>query len=76
MGRDVFEDMTWLREQLGVCPQHNVLFDYLTAREHLEIYAAFKGVPQDQIRKRVDKMIHEIELSDIQNQIASTLSGG
>jgi hypothetical protein len=37
----------------------------LTAREHLELYTSFKGVPGDQIRKRVDKMIHEIELSDI-----------
>jgi ATP-binding cassette subfamily A (ABC1) protein 3 len=57
--------MIWLREQLGVCPQHNILFDYLTAREHLELYASFKGVPEVEIRKRVDKMIHEIELHDI-----------
>lgn len=76
MGKDLFNNISWLREQLGVCPQHNILFDYLTAREHLEIYASFKGVPEDQIRKRVDKMIFEIELSDIQHQLASTLSGG
>lgn len=68
--------MTWLREQLGVCPQHNILFDFLTAREHLELYASFKGVPEDLIRKRVDKMVHEIELNDIQHQLANTLSGG
>ena len=42
MGHDIFNDMIWLREQLGVCPQHNVLFEYLTAREHLELYASFK----------------------------------
>jgi ATP-binding cassette subfamily A (ABC1) protein 3 len=65
MGHDIFQDMIWLREQLGVCPQHNILFDYLTAREHLELYASFKGVPEVEIRKRVDKMIHEIELHDI-----------
>jgi ATP-binding cassette subfamily A (ABC1) protein 3 len=76
MGKDLFGNMTWLREQLGVCPQHNILFDFLTCREHLELYASFKGVPEDQIRKRVDKMVHEIELNDIQHQLASTLSGG
>lgn len=48
----------------------------MTAREHLELYASFKGVPKDLIRKRVDKMVHEIELNDIQHQLASTLSGG
>ena len=67
LGKDVFRNMGWLREQLGVCPQHNILFDFLTCREHLELYASFKGVRESQIRKRVDKMIHEIELSDIQH---------
>lgn len=45
-----------------MCPQHNVLFDYLTVREHLELYAAFKGVAEDKIRSKIDKMIYEVEL--------------
>ena len=76
MGFDIFEDQELLRENLGVCPQHNVLFEYLTVREHLELYATFKGVPYEQIKKRVDTMIFELELDLIQNQLASTLSGG
>lgn len=76
MGFDIFEDQELLRENLGVCPQHNVLFEYLTVREHLELYATFKGVPRNQIKKRVDTMIFELELDLIQNQLASTLSGG
>ena len=47
LGKDVFNNMGWLREQLGVCPQHNILFDFLTCREHLELYASFKGVQKD-----------------------------
>jgi len=43
-GVDIFENQSYLRENLGVCPQHNVLFDYLTVREHLQLYATFKGV--------------------------------
>ena len=43
-GIDIFEDQDYLRENLGVCPQHNVIFDYLSVREHLELYATFKGV--------------------------------
>ena len=46
-GFDAFEVMKQLRENLGVCPQHNVLFDYLTVYEHLRLYASFKGVPSD-----------------------------
>ncbi len=75
-GVDIFEDQTALRENLGVCPQHNVLFDYLTVREHLELYAAFKGVEEYGMGKKVDKMLYEIELIENQHQLASTLSGG
>jgi ATP-binding cassette, subfamily A (ABC1), member 3 len=42
-GHDIFSDITSVREFLGVCPQHNILFDMLTPREHLEIFSDFKG---------------------------------
>ncbi|GBO01958.1 ATP-binding cassette sub-family A member 3 [Araneus ventricosus] len=39
-GLDILTDTTKARRGLGVCPQHNVLFDTLTVDEHLKIYAA------------------------------------
>ena len=75
-GLDIFEKQDKFRENLGVCPQHNVLFDYLTVREHLELYAAFKGISNQIIKKKVEKMLYEIELVDNQHQLAKTLSGG
>ena len=41
--KDIFEDRDEVREFLGVCPQHDVLFALLTPREHLEIFYDFKG---------------------------------
>ena len=29
---------------MGVCPQHDILWPELTAREHLEIFAELKGI--------------------------------
>lgn len=43
-GFDIFEDINRVRDFLGVCPQHNILFDLLTPREHLEIFSDFKGM--------------------------------
>jgi len=43
-GLDLFEDMTKVRQFLGVCPQHDILFDLLTPEEHLEIFCDFKGI--------------------------------
>ena len=36
--------MDAIRQSLGVCPQHNVLFDFLTVYEHLLFYARLKVV--------------------------------
>lgn len=64
---DIFANQEELRKNLGVCPQHNVLFDYLSVREHLELYANFKGVNEHTIKKKVDKMLYEVELVEIQH---------
>lgn len=34
--------MDQIRRMTGVCPQHDILFDNLTPKEHLEFFAAVK----------------------------------
>jgi ATP-binding cassette subfamily A (ABC1) protein 5 len=34
-----------IRQMTGVCPQHDILFDLLTPREHLEFFAAVRVSP-------------------------------
>ena len=41
--KDMFDQADEVRELMGVCPQHDVLFDLLTPREHLELFYDFKG---------------------------------
>ena len=36
--------MDVLLVKIGVCPQQNVLFDFLTVKEHIESYAGLKEV--------------------------------
>ncbi|CAN0566210.1 unnamed protein product, partial [Ectocarpus sp. 12 AP-2014] len=43
-GRDVKADMVSIRNSLGVCPQHDILYPDLTVREHLRMYAVLKSV--------------------------------
>lgn len=40
---DLFNEMDEVRTFMGVCPQHDVLFDMLTPEEHLDIFYDFKG---------------------------------
>ena len=43
--------MAAARSITGVCPQFDVLWPELTAREHLSLYAAIKGVPRVAIHR-------------------------
>lgn len=45
-GRKIVSRRDVLNSSLGLCPQHNVLFDNLTVREHLYFYATLKSDPQ------------------------------
>lgn len=38
-GLDIRLDMVRIRQSLGLCPQHDILFDKLTVVEHLEFFA-------------------------------------
>lgn len=46
-----------IRKNLGMCPQHNVLFDRLTVEEHLWFYSRLKSMAQGEIRKEMDKWV-------------------
>lgn len=43
---------------LGVCPQQDVLFEYMTAREHVALYAQLKsGLGADDVIEEVDRSV-------------------
>lgn len=41
-GLSVVKDIDLIRNDLGICPQHNVLFDRLKVSEHLSFFARLK----------------------------------
>jgi len=75
-GLDVQEDLEEVRKTMGICPQHDILFDNLTVKEHLEMYAVFKGVPAKDIPSEVEKTILDIGLSEKREYLSKNLSGG
>ena len=70
------ENIDEFREKLGICPQHDVLFNSLTIREHLGMFATFKGVPSNEVEKEINKVIKDFQLDSVQHIIAKNLSAG
>ncbi|XP_078106456.1 ATP-binding cassette sub-family A member 2 [Sander vitreus] len=75
-GHDIRTEMERIRQNLGMCPQHNVLFDKLSVEEHLWFYSRLKGMAEDDLRKEMDKMILDLELTHKRHSLVQTLSGG
>jgi ATP-binding cassette, subfamily A (ABC1), member 3 len=75
-GKRVSTDMGFIRQSLGVCPQHDILFPELTVLQHLKMFATFKGVPDAEAEAAAEKMIREVGLKEKTNVRSSMLSGG
>uniref|UniRef100_A0A8D3B2I6 ABC transporter domain-containing protein n=1 Tax=Scophthalmus maximus TaxID=52904 RepID=A0A8D3B2I6_SCOMX len=75
-GYDICQDMALIRRSLGLCPQHDVLFDNLTVREHLLFYAQLKGFSKEKIPDEVDRILRVLNLEDKRHARSKTLSGG
>uniref|UniRef100_A0A670YQ04 ATP-binding cassette sub-family A member 2 n=1 Tax=Pseudonaja textilis TaxID=8673 RepID=A0A670YQ04_PSETE len=75
-GYDIRTEMDQIRKNLGMCPQHNILFDKLTVEEHLWFYSQLKGMGKEEICKEMAKMIEDLELTHKCHFLVQTLSGG
>uniref|UniRef100_K3WB22 ABC transporter domain-containing protein n=1 Tax=Globisporangium ultimum (strain ATCC 200006 / CBS 805.95 / DAOM BR144) TaxID=431595 RepID=K3WB22_GLOUD len=75
-GLSLREDMGEIRESLGICFQHDVLYPELTVEDHLEFYARIKGYTGDALKAEVASKIAEVGLSDKAKTLSSALSGG
>ncbi|KAK9828716.1 hypothetical protein WJX72_001692 [[Myrmecia] bisecta] len=64
------------RALMGVCPQFDVLWDSLTGREHLLLFAAIKGLPPSKCAAEADELLDSVRLLDAADQRAAAYSGG
>jgi ABC-type multidrug transport system ATPase subunit len=80
-----------IRRSLGVCPQHNILFDALTVEEHLVFFGGLKGFwaqgrsggdrggaapPFASLEEEVLRKVREVGLAEKRHVPSQSLSGG
>lgn len=75
-GHDIRTNIEGVRQSMGLCPQHNVLFDEMTVSEHLKFFGRLKGVPKVSLADEIDRYLKMLELLDKRNAQSQTLSGG
>ncbi|XP_059179614.1 phospholipid-transporting ATPase ABCA3-like [Physella acuta] len=75
-GFDIRTNIAGVRGSLGLCPQHNILFDTMTVREHLLFFAKLKGYQSPTLEEEVIAMAKEVGLDTKIHTASTNLSGG
>lgn len=73
---DIRKNIQKARSSIGLCPQHNILFDELTVREHIEFYSLLKGLDKADVEEEVKKYVELLELQPKIDAPSASLSGG
>ena len=74
--QNLFDNMDNFRKKIGICPQHNVLFEQLTVKEHLELFSIFKGGNYSDLPFEINKIMEQMDILELKDREAGTLSGG
>ncbi|HBP18580.1 MAG TPA: ABC transporter [Planctomycetes bacterium] len=62
-GVDVAADPLAARARFGYLPEESVLYDELSAREHLHLFADLREVPRDAAQERAERLLAFLDLS-------------
>lgn len=65
-----------IRKNIGLCLQHNVLYDELTVEEHLRYYFRIKNRDQARMEQEVERIVQQCALDSERGKVAKNLSGG
>ena len=73
-GRSLVTNKDYLFENIGICQQENIFFEYLTVSEHLEYMYGIKGSKSN--NEEIKNLVKKLGLEEKSNSLCSTLSGG
>jgi len=75
-GLDVFADADEVRRRIGYMPENNPLHPDMRVREYLKFRARLKGLGRSRTRERVNAVIAQCGLAEVNKRIIGQLSKG
>ncbi|CAA0826823.1 ABC transporter A family member 7 [Striga hermonthica] len=77
-GLDIRTDMDSIYTSMGVCPQHDLLWETLTGREHLLFYGRLKNLKGASLTQAVEESLKSVNLfhGGVADKQAGKYSGG
>ncbi|KAL7749611.1 hypothetical protein RI367_004837 [Sorochytrium milnesiophthora] len=75
-GHALTHGATPIQRVLGACSQDDIQYPELSAREHLRLYARFKGIPTSELKEYIDERLDLVGLLPHADQLVGEYSGG
>lgn len=75
-GEDIKKLDGKFRAKVGYMPQQQSLYDNFTARRFMMYIAALKGIKTSDARMQTERLLKEVELSDVADKRIGSFSGG
>ena len=76
MGHDLRHHKRQVRQILGAVPQETALYEELSAWANLDFHADLFGIPRNEKKERMTRILEMVQLQDRKNSRVSTFSGG
>ena len=76
LGLDSVVDAIDIQQRIGYMPQKFGLYQDLSVKENMELYADLQGVPRHERRTRYDQLLEMTGLQAYTRRLAGALSGG
>ncbi len=64
------------RKGIGYLAQEPSIFRKLSVRKNIEAILEIRGFKKDDIKRRTDQLLEQLDLNHVENQLGLTLSGG
>eukprot|EP01063_Lacrimia_lanifica_P008338 TRINITY_DN153_c1_g2_i1.p1 TRINITY_DN153_c1_g2~~TRINITY_DN153_c1_g2_i1.p1 ORF type:complete len:2021 (+),score=692.58 TRINITY_DN153_c1_g2_i1:98-6160(+) len=75
-GYDTVEQGQQAKQNLGFCPQFDACLELLTCEEHLELFAALRGIPKPRVQPSIELLLNGLGLAAHRKKLSKNLSGG
>ena len=72
----VINDIPAHKRNIGMVFQSYAIFPHLTVRENVEYGLKLRKVPKDEMKRKVDKILDVVQITEYQDRLPERLSGG
>eukprot|EP01029_Cantina_marsupialis_P023816 TRINITY_DN5_c0_g2_i1.p1 TRINITY_DN5_c0_g2~~TRINITY_DN5_c0_g2_i1.p1 ORF type:complete len:1536 (-),score=457.58 TRINITY_DN5_c0_g2_i1:174-4625(-) len=76
LGHSVEDEIGTIQSLMGICPQHDILFDELSGADHIRFWARFKGLDRSKLNDEVLRALDSVDLYPDVKKAAGKYSGG